>query len=90
MANGPSITGFARDQNTGGLTALADSPFALQSNAQSLAVDASGGYLYVVDDVKAAVGGYSIDKSTGALTAVAGSPFALAPGTQAGVIVTSQ
>lgn len=93
VANGANVPGFARDLNTGALTALPGSPFVGGPNATSLAVDASGQYLYVLDNVNDEVRGFSIDKSSGAFSTVAGSPFALVPGKQGlgpTVIVTSQ
>ena len=92
-AGGANVPAFARNQNTGALSELASSPFAAGPNATSLAVPASGSYLYILDNVNDEVRGYSIDTSTGSLTAIAGSPFALIPGKQGlgpTVIVTSQ
>jgi len=92
-AGGANVPAFARNRSTGALTELASSPFGAGPNATSLAVPASGNYLYVLDNVNDEVRAYSIDTSTGLLTAIAGSPFALVPGKQGlgpTVIVTSQ
>lgn len=88
---GVNVAAFARDQNTGALTEFANFGMGPLS---SLAVDASGGYLYVLDNVTPDVQGFSIDPSTGSLTTVTGSPLALIAGGAKGlgstVIVTSR
>lgn len=66
---------------TGALTLVAGSPFTVQHTfvaADSLAVDASGRFLYVgqVDPARGIMA-FTIDPSTGALTQVTGSPFHL-------------
>jgi len=66
---------------TGALTLVTGSPFTAQyifSSADSLAVDASGQFLYVGQaDPTLGIMGFSIDQTTGALTQISGVPFHL-------------
>lgn len=65
-----SIFGFTVDQNTGALTPMSGSPFAVEPLAYigNLKVDPSGKYLYAGGS--SAIVTYSIDSTTGALTSV--------------------
>lgn len=68
-----TISGFSVDTNTGALTAVGGSPFAV-SVSNSITTDRTGSYLYVT--TAAGVVGYSIDASTGSLSALPGFPVA--------------
>ena len=68
-----TISGFSVDTNTGALTALSGSPFAV-SVSNYITTDRNGAYLYVTTG--ASVVGYGIDGTTGALSALAGFPVA--------------
>jgi 6-phosphogluconolactonase len=67
-----TISGFNVDPDTGALTALSGSPFAVPVS-NYIGTDVTGTYLYVTTD--AGVAGYSID-ATGLPTALAGFPVA--------------
>lgn len=70
-----TISGFSVDPDTGALTALSGSPFAVPVS-NYIGTDGSGDYLYVTTG--ASVVGYSIDPDppTGLLKALAGFPVA--------------
>jgi 6-phosphogluconolactonase len=70
--NSSTISGFSVDTDTGALTALSGSPFAV-SVSNYIGTDGTGSYLYVTTG--AGLVGYSID-GTGLLTALAGFPVA--------------
>jgi DNA-binding beta-propeller fold protein YncE len=72
-----NVLGYTINPSTGALTAIAGSPFTGgQAGLNSVAVDPSGRFAYVVNEDVNNVLGYTINPSTGALTAIAGSPFA--------------
>ncbi len=71
-----SVAAYTIDPTTGALTAVAGSPFAAGTNAYSTAVDPSGTYLYVGNDVANTVGAYTIDATSGVLTPASGSAIA--------------
>ena len=69
------IYAFGVDENTGVLSAIASSPFSVApsqpgSLAQplSLAVDPSGAFLYVADQLSNALSVFNVDPVTGALS----------------------
>jgi 6-phosphogluconolactonase (cycloisomerase 2 family) len=77
-----ALFGFAIDAGDGHLTALQGSPWQTAiEDAMSIALDARGRFLYIVDgggaNVSQAKGtyGFTIDPLTGELTPFAGSPF---------------
>jgi 6-phosphogluconolactonase (cycloisomerase 2 family) len=66
---------------TGGLSAIAGSPFRSAGGGLFLAIDPQNRYVFTsVDQPNGYVSAATIDASTGALTVVGGSPFAIAPG----------
>jgi 6-phosphogluconolactonase (cycloisomerase 2 family) len=77
-----SVSASRIDSNTGGLEAVAGSPFAAGISPCSASIDASGRFLYVANCGNTHLGGggnisaYAIDSTTGALAPVTGSPFA--------------
>jgi len=68
--NGNTFSGFAVNQNTGGLTAAGT--FMSDNNPFAAAIDASGKFLYIANNGGNSVTGYSINAATGAVTAIAG------------------
>ena len=73
--NGTSstVSGFRVDTDTGALTALSGSPFAVPVS-NYIGMDGNGSYLYLTTG--ASVVGYSIDPNTGLLKALTGFPVA--------------
>lgn len=73
------VQAFTIDHSTGALTAIAGSPFALQSTAGADAVvsDPQGRFLFVGDEIHGtgAVSVFQINSTTGVLTEAPGSPF---------------
>lgn len=81
--NKQGISAFAIDPNSGALTQIQGSPFALPNQFGLLQVDPSGKFLYAATagfpaqlSTASTIAAFSID-SAGALHAVAGSPFPL-------------
>src|SRR6266699_4986708 len=75
-----SVSAYTIDAATGALGPVAGSPFAAGGDPNSVAVDPSGKFAYVVNSTQAtlpigSVSAYIIDAASGALTPVAGSPF---------------
>lgn len=83
MGTSTSVYGYTIDAASGGLTAIAGSPFTTGENPVSAVVDVSGRFLFVANNANTAngnsVSAFSIDPDTGVLTAVPGSPFAASP-----------
>ena len=68
---GNQIYGFLRDAGTGGLTAIAGSPFATGlAFVDDLELTTNDGLLYVASD-DGGIAGFSVDATTGALTPLA-------------------
>jgi 6-phosphogluconolactonase (cycloisomerase 2 family) len=65
------------DEETGGLSPVPGSPFAVGTSTcpTSVAIDASGQYLYVGAECKAELWAFAIDSDTGGLTALSGAPY---------------
>jgi len=74
-----AVDGFSINANSGGLTAITGSPFALGGTppgAGGLAAIASASpYLYATDLNAGTVAGFAFDSTSGKLTPVPGSPF---------------
>jgi 6-phosphogluconolactonase len=79
-----TVSAYSVDDKTGALTPVPGSPFATGLYPNSVAVDPTARFVYVVANVFSNTGnivsGYSIDHKTGALTPVPGSPFATGTG----------
>ncbi len=75
-----TVSAYTINSATGALSAVAGSPFAAGDLPISLAVDPSGRFAYVANNIGNNVSAYTINSSTGALRAVAGSPFAAGVG----------
>jgi len=75
------VAGFAINQTTGQLTALAGSPYAAGTGAGGIpAFSPNGNFLYVVNTAANTVSAWSINSTTGVLTAVAGGNVATGGG----------
>ncbi len=66
---------YSINSSTGVLTAVSGSPFSAGGQADFVAIDPKGRFLYA-SAVNSQVWAYTIDGTTGALTPVTGSPFA--------------
>lgn len=82
LGTSTSVFGYAIDPIAGTLTPITNSPFSAGESPVSAAADASGRFLYVVNNADSAggnsVSGFSIDASTGALSNIPGTPFSAA------------
>ncbi|MGA3082457.1 MAG: beta-propeller fold lactonase family protein [Terracidiphilus sp.] len=70
--NGSTITAFSIDSNTGVLSSVAGSPFAIQDGVGPIALDPSGAFLYALRGCDVTTCGYEmavyqVDQSTGEL-----------------------
>jgi 6-phosphogluconolactonase len=68
------VSGYTIEPASGNLTAIAGSPFAAGGNPVAIAVDPTGAYAYVVNQLSANISAFTINRTTGALTA-AGAPI---------------
>lgn len=68
-ANGNTFSGFAVNQNTGGLAPAGT--FMSDNNPVAAAIDAGGKFLYIANSGGKSVTGYSIDATTGAVISIA-------------------
>ena len=75
VANGGNVDVNSINASTGVLTAVSGSPFSAGGQADFVAIDPKGRFLYA-SAVNSQVWAYTIDGTTGALTPVTGSPFA--------------
>jgi 6-phosphogluconolactonase (cycloisomerase 2 family) len=73
------INGLATNAQTGALTPLPTSPTNERLDGATLAVDALGRFLFVLNPKHNDISMFQIDSSTGALTEVPASPFAVGP-----------
>jgi len=87
MANESSndISAYTINASSGALTPVPGSPFAEGEEEENygprgVAVDPSGKFLYVANEVGNNVSAFSIDATSGALTQITGSPFAAETG----------
>jgi 6-phosphogluconolactonase (cycloisomerase 2 family) len=73
----PSVSVYKIDPATGALTPIPGSPFPSPGLIQSLVIDPTGRFVYLValNANRGYVWGYRIDHPTGALTLISGSPF---------------
>jgi hypothetical protein len=82
-----TISAYTIDSSTGALSAITGSPFQAGSEPFQAATDASGKFLFILNDGGGgSVSVYAIDASTGTLTEITGSPFA-APSVPNSVVV---
>ena len=71
------VYAYSINPANGSLTAVAGSPFAAGSGAQSLAFDKTGSHLYVANYNDNTISAYSLNGPTGALTPLANSPYTI-------------
>jgi 6-phosphogluconolactonase len=74
-----NVSAFSVDYKTGILTSVAGSPFPTGANPLSLAVGATGKFLFTAnpDATNSSISGFNVDANSGALTPLSGSPFPL-------------
>ena len=72
---GGTVSVFAINAVTCGLTRISGSPFAAGILPSALTLDPTGAFLYVTNLNDANISAYTINSSTGALTPIIGSPF---------------
>ncbi len=74
-----SISAYRINTTTGAFTGVLGSPFAIEDNPVSIAINPAGNFAYVTTwDTEYHIGSvfaYSINQSTGAITKVEGSPY---------------
>ena len=68
------VSGYTIDPASGNLTAIAGSPFAAGGNPVAIAVDPTGAFAYVVNQLSVNLSSFTINRTTGALTP-AGAPI---------------
>lgn len=87
LENGGSPTGtirvFSVNASTGAITEVPGSPFNAGLGPESLALDPTGRFLYVANNLSDDVTAFSIDPTSGALTELPGSPASIGGETQA-------
>jgi len=85
---GNSLSGYAVDPATGGLTPLPGSPFAAGPDPSAAAIDPLGRYLFVSQSTSGSgVYAFSIDQATGLLTPLSGSPFSVLQAAQSAMLL---
>lgn len=70
-----NVLGYTINSSTGALTPIPGSPFTAGAEPVSVAVDPSGRFVYVANNLSNNVSGYTIDPTNGVLTPICGSPF---------------
>jgi 6-phosphogluconolactonase (cycloisomerase 2 family) len=73
------VAAYAKNGQTGALSAVAGSPFADSLQGGAMAIDGLGHFLFVVNTATSNISMFQIDQSTGSLTQVPGSPFSTGP-----------
>src|SRR5216683_3112017 len=73
------IAAYAKNGQTGALSATSGSPFADKLAGGAMAVDALGRFLFVVNPNTSNISMFQINQATGGLTEVSGSPFSTGP-----------
>jgi len=74
LSGGATVFGFSVGADSGGLSAIAGSPFTLSSTTDYFAIDPSGQLLYAAYENANTVGGFNIAASTGTLIAFSAPP----------------
>jgi len=88
--SGSSVLAFVRDLETGALTPVPGSPFAVPAAPEDVVLDCTGRFAYVSHgDPVNAVSTLRIDPSSGAVAPVPGSPFPLGAPTALSIATTS-
>ncbi len=74
-AAGAQVTGYSRDQTTGVLTNLSNSPFANSGGNDSQGIGGAPGFAVIANAATNNLSVMSLDGATGTLTNIANSPF---------------
>jgi 6-phosphogluconolactonase len=77
-----SVGAYSADATSGVLTQVAGSPYMMGppgTSADLVALDATGGFAYVLNAAYGTIWGYSANQSSGGLTTIPGSPFVVPP-----------
>jgi 6-phosphogluconolactonase (cycloisomerase 2 family) len=83
------VASYAKNGQTGALSAVPGSPFADSLQGGAMAVDALGRFLFVVNTTTSNISMFQIDQSTGRLAEVPGSPFSTGPTENPGMAAKS-
>ncbi len=83
------VAAYAKNGQTGALSAVAGSPFADSLQGGAMAIDALGRFLFVINTSTSNISMFQIDQSTGSLTQVPGSPFSTGPTENPNMAATS-
>ena len=83
------VAAYAKNGQTGVLSAVAGSPFANSLQGGAMAIDGLGRFLFVLNTSTSNVSMFQIDQSTGSLTEVPGSPFSTGPTENPNMAATS-
>jgi len=73
------VAAYAKNGQTGALSAVAGSPFADSLQGGAMAIDGLGRFLFVINAGTSNISMFQINQSTGSLTQVPGSPFSTGP-----------
>jgi hypothetical protein len=73
------IAAYAKNGQSGALSAAAGSPFANKLAGGAMAVDALGRFLFVVNPNTSNISMFQLNQATGGLAEVSGSPFSTGP-----------
>jgi 6-phosphogluconolactonase (cycloisomerase 2 family) len=83
------VVAYAKNGQTGALSAVPGSPFADSRQGGAMAIDALGRFLFVVNTITSNISMFQIDQSTGSLAEVPGSPFSTGPTENLSMAATS-
>ena len=83
------LAAYAKNGQTGALSAVAGSPFADSLQGGAMAIDGLGRFLFVINTSTSNISMFQIDRSTGSLTPVPGSPFSTGPTENPNMAATS-
>ncbi len=83
------VGAYAKNGQTGALSAVAGSPFADNLQGGAMAIDGSGRFLFVINPSTSNISMLQIDQSTGSLAEVPGSPFSTGPTENPSMAATS-
>src|SRR6202158_2068906 len=83
------VAAYAKNGQTGALSAVAGSPFANNLQGGAMAIDGLGRFLFVINISTSNISMFQIDQSTGSLTEVPGSPFSTGPTENLSMAATS-
>ncbi len=83
------VAAYAKNGQTGALSAVAGSPFADSLQGGAMAIDGLGRFLFVINASTSNISMFQINQSTGGLTQVPGSPFSTGPTENPSMAATS-